>query len=296
VILFAGIQVFAGYQVCCAWREAYQASTWKCYPAYFFLLVLLLCLWNWRHAWPLGRSVWNFQTVSTSRVLLHFDPKLKGRRDFAVLLKQIEAELDALAVWFGFSLRQRPIIYLYSSCQDVARVMGRQVAGVALPQPNAILIGNDTNLMEILRHELTHLFSFRWSVEAPPLLTEGLAVCLQRTRDGIALDSAARACFGNHSLSLSQLLRQRGFHRPSHQDASYRLAGSFTAFLIRRYGWKKFRKCYRTANPYFFRNNFRKALGLTFEEAERKWRNALVTEESPSMKVLRKRLERDLAF
>jgi hypothetical protein len=274
--------------------SAWAAIYWESDHIYVPLCLSLFCLWQSRHVWRLSRSVWHFETVSTRRLVLHFDPELKEKWDFAVLLKRIEDELDGLAIWFGFSLRRRPVVFLYSSWQRIAHVLQGRFGGVALGDANAILIGDNTNLEEFLRHELAHLFAFRWNAAAPPLLCEGLAVCLQGRHEGRPVDWGARACLGNASLNLSRLLRPSVFHAPSNEDASYRLAGSFTGFLIRRYGWKRYRRLYRTADSVFFRRSFRKVVGVSLEEAERKWRSALMVNESSAMKTLRRRLERDL--
>jgi hypothetical protein len=53
--------------------------------------------------------------------------------------------------------------------------------------------------------------------------------------------------------------------------------GSFTGFLIRRFGWDAYRRFYRAALPnerfdYTFRSHF----GLDLEEAEVQWRGELL--------------------
>ena len=258
-------------------------------------LISVRCVHNHRWLWRLCRSVWHFQTESTRRVVLHFDPTLKERWDFDVLFKRFEAALDDLALWFDISFRRRLVVYLFPSYSSIQQAFQQKIGGTALKQPNAIVITADSNLEEIMRHEITHLYSFHWNRKAPPLLSEGLAVWLQGTNFGMPIDFAARLV-SQHSLSFDQLLKPNFFFSPQYQNACYCLAGSFTGFLIRRYGWNKYRQCYRSAGIGYLRRKFKKTFGLSLKEAESKWQTALMTDDLPPMKVLRKRLERDLAM
>jgi hypothetical protein len=52
------------------------------------------------------------------------------------------------------------------------------MGGTVLMHANAVLLAADCPLREGLRHELAHLFAFRWNLHAPPLVQEGLAVWL----------------------------------------------------------------------------------------------------------------------
>lgn len=292
VILLIVLMVFCFIPTWLALQIPYTSAF---LPNYILLVVLLFRLWKDRWPWRLSRLVWNFQTVSTPNAVLHFDPRLEGRWDFALLLKRIESVVDDLAFWFDFSLRRRPVVFLFFSRREIGQILGREMGGFALRWPNAIAIANDSNVEEIIRHEIAHLFAFRWNNKAPPLLGEGLATWSQGTYWGKPIDSAAR--FVSHRyLSLHQLLKPSFFFSPEYQDACYRLAGSFSGFLIRRYGWKKYRQCYRTAGIGYLRRKFKRAFGVSLDEAEMKWQRALAIDESPPMKVLRKKLERDLTF
>jgi hypothetical protein len=65
------------------------------------------------------------------------------------------------------------------------------------------------------------------------------------------------------------------------------LAGSFTGYLIRRFGWDRYRKLYRRCDGVRFRAKFQKYIGVSLEQAEWRWRNELIV-----MPILNNRLGR----
>jgi hypothetical protein len=284
--------------VCCflpQWIALDIPYTAPYHPIHIFVIFSLVWFWKFRWLWGVSRSVWHFQTVSNRNIILHFDPTLKEQVDIDFLLKQIEGVVDDLALWFDFSLRRRPVVYFFDSWKKIERAFKRQMGGCAVQPLNAIFVANDfPNLQEAIRHEMAHLFSFRWNQKAPPLLSEGLATWLQGTNGGMHIDSAARLC-SYHTLNLQQLLRPNFFFSAQYGNACYCLAGSFTGFLIRRCGWRKYRKWYRSDEIDSVRRKFQRVFGLSLEEAESKWQSALTTDLSPSMTVLKQRLERELA-
>ena len=70
------------------------------------------------------------------------------------------------------------------------------------------------------------------------------------------------------------------------RNACYALAGSFTGFLIRRYGVEAYRKFFRKTDALNFQSTFRKIFGVTFAKAEWQWRTQLLT-----TAVLKRRLQ-----
>jgi hypothetical protein len=246
------------------------------------VLVLLRDRWLWR----LTRQVWRFHTKTTDRVLLHYPAALESRFDWPVLLGSCESDLDDLEKWFGFALRRRVAIFMLESKASVREVLGRPFAGYALTTANAMVIGADAGLGELIRHELAHLFSSRWAQMPRPLFSEGLAVWLQRTWDGVPLDSVALRLLRHRAPQLSDLLSHRFFFSVSNRRTCYVLAGSFTGFLIRRFGKDAYRKFYRKSDALNFHAYFRKIFGISFEKAEWRWRTEL-----QAMAVLNERLK-----
>ncbi len=177
-------------------------------------------------------------------------------------------------------------VFLFANHRDIGKVFGPFIAGKALRIANAIAIAHDTNVQELVRHELAHLFSWRWNLLAPPLLSEGLSVWLQEAWGGQPIDWAARRELANPNLKMRLLLNPRFFYsKPPQRQSCYVLAGSFTGFLIRRFGWQQYRKCYRLCNGRRFQAKFKACFGLSLEQAEWKWRNEIL-----AMEVLVRRL------
>lgn len=231
------------------------------------LVLLLSICWRLRKR---GRFAWRvrlFRTWRARRVVLHYEPGLENKLDLAALQRRCEAELDDLVERFGFPLR-RPAVFLFWTWADISKVFGEGYAGTALYEANAVVLAADTYFGRSLRHELTHLFAGRWNRQEPPLLTEGLATWL----DGRAAGWLARPLLETYRPVLPDLLRRRFFFSPGHRSACYILAGCFTGFLIRRFGWDRYRTLYRRVGPGRFVATFQKVFGLTLAEAERQWR------------------------
>jgi hypothetical protein len=228
-----------------------------------------------RWLWRLMRRVRHFHTAGDRRLLLHFEPSLQ-RTEISSLLRRCACQLDDLAGRFGKPLRGRTVIYLFKFSHDIEKIRGAHSGGFAIWDANAIVIAANHDSNEMIRHEFTHLFSGRWSKLAPPLLCEGLSVYLQGSQQGQTMDCAARSLLKNRSLKLPLLLKRSFFFSEPHCYACYVLAGSFTQFLIRRYGWERYRSLYRRCNGRGFAAKFVKYLGITLEKAEWQWRNEIV--------------------
>jgi len=238
-------------------------------PAVAVLALIGFVRFRW--AWRLAIDVRRFRTVTAGPVVLHLDPALADRYDPAALAGQFASDLDHLATWFGRPLQGRPTVYLFANAAPIARAFGPWYGGTALPAATAILVTTD-RVRETVRHELAHLFAARWNPYAPPLLAEGLAVWLQGTDRGEPIDAAAWPWINEPGLDLRALLNPPFFFAEAHRHACYPLAGSFTGFLIRRYGRAAYRRLYQKLSTRGFARDFEDTLGVSLAEAERAWR------------------------
>ena len=134
-------------------------------------------LWLWR----VSRRVVTFRTVTSARVSILFPAGLDEAIELQEIIRWSEADVDDLSQRFGIRLPRRLTVVLASSHRDLLKDFGRPMAGTALMPPNAVVLAADSPLRKGLRHELVHLFAFRWSTYAPHLVQEGLAVWLQET-------------------------------------------------------------------------------------------------------------------
>lgn len=256
------------------------------------ILSLWPYLWRIGHLcrpwlWRLAKHVRRFCTASDGRVVLHYAPELDSKWNMPTLLQRCHEELDRLTDRFGFPLRGRTVVFLFASYEELGNIFGKPIGGLALRFANAILIADDQNVRESMRHEFAHLYSARWNVLAPPLLSEGLPVWLQETFSGQPIDKVVRPLLDVRRFKLSLLLKSSFFFTDPQRRACYAMAGSFTGFLVRRYGWERFRKLFRRCNRNRFPARFKKYIGVTLEKAEWQWRSEIMV-----MDVLNRRLRR----
>jgi hypothetical protein len=223
-------------------------------------------LWLWR----VSRRVVGFRTVTSARVSILFPAGLDEAIELQEIIRWSEADVDDLSHRFGIRLPRRLTVVLTSSYRDLTKDFGRPMAGTVLMPPNAVLLAADSPLRKGLRHELLHLFAFRWSTYAPHLVQEGLAVWLQGTTPddtdtGEVIDSVLTT-----DTDPLLMLDRTYFFAPSRIHLSYALAGRFTGFLIRHFGWDHYRRFYRKADRWTFRSSFKKQFGMSFEAAWRR--------------------------
>lgn len=196
---------------------------------------------------------------------------------------------DEFARFFGKRLKSRMAVWLYPSEDAIEEALGKQSSGVAFPEQNAICIVRNHWWREIVRHEVVHLFSIQWGEICPALKGEGLATWLQGNYGGVAIDTIATQLLRQRVIPLSSLLDDQAFRCPANVHAHYVLAGSFTGFLIRRFGKDDYRRFYREANSVAtFEAVFQKCFGMSQERAERKWRNELLITD-----LLKRKMESD---
>jgi hypothetical protein len=223
-------------------------------------------LWLWR----VSRRVVGFRTVTSARVSILFPAGLDEAIELQEIIRWAETDVDDLSQRFGIRLPRRLTVVLTSSHQDLTDDFRRPMGGTALMPANAVVLAADCALRELLRHELAHLFAYRWSMYAPHLLQEGLAVWLE----GTAPDDTDPAEFMDSVLTSDRdplsMLDRTYFFAPSRIHLSYALAGRFTGFLVRHFGWDHYRRFYRKADRWTFRSSFKKQFGMSFEAAWRR--------------------------
>jgi hypothetical protein len=274
-------------------------------PRRLFLLVFIIGLFpvvaivrgvahrNWRPnfwLWRLSRRVVRFRTNVGDRVTLLYAADVDGVLDLHEVMLWAESDLNDLSKRFGIHLERRLTIVLASSYRDPSADFGRSMGTIVL-QANAVVLGADCPVRKALRHELAHLFAARWNQSPPPLLQEGLAVWLERTEQDFENGDERRWLLHATDMDVVSLLDPAYFFSAAHMHRSYALAGGFTDFLIRRFGWPRFMECYRTTHRLNFHSRFQQQFGITLADAWRKWRD-----ETIAMKALERRMRGDQLF
>jgi hypothetical protein len=143
-----------------------------------------------------------------------------------------------------------------------------------LTRCDTVILKNTPELRDVLRHQMARVCALRLNRFAPPLLAAGLATWMEGQTDGESVDSRAASLL-RQPVSLRSLLRHRLFFNVFEPGYSEAFAGSFTGYLIRRYGWSAYRRLYRVSIGLGFRTIFRLCLGTRFEHAEADWKRTL---------------------
>jgi|SRR5579863_356366 len=226
--------------------------------------------------WRFSLHVRPFRTVSSASVVVHYAPALEQELDllFRYALQRYHWELVDLTQQFGIELPAPVTVFLVRSPRDIERLFHIDRGGVALPDYNAIVLAAGSNDRKTIRHEFAHLFSATWNPSAPPLLWEGLSVWLQDCDGRESVESDARSAMWDGSLTLNRLLNEESLFRTREFcHEAYMLAGSFTDFLIRHYGWNRYRIFYSGASAVGFRREFEDSFSIDLDAAEETWRD-----------------------
>jgi hypothetical protein len=232
---------------------------------------LLRLLWRARGFWWIRRG----------SVVLYYSPDRADAPAVHSVLTCCDAAINELEQQFEFCLRAKVVVILFETAPEVAAVAGQPCGGFAICVANAILINQQQDVGQIVRHELVHLYAARWDTDAPPLLEEGLATWLGTSWGLADVDDQARWLLIKKDGPLKSLLDRSFFFNLKNRDACYTLAASFTGFLIRRYGWDRFRKIYKGARRDGLSYMLRKHVGRKLPEVERLWREELGLPASP---------------
>ena len=164
--------------------------------------------------------------------------------------------------------------FLYRSSTEKGRLIGAGWTDITKPWLSQIHINLD-DVESTLPHELVHVMAaaFGFPLVRASLrsgLTEGLAVAIADESDGRTLHrTAAEILTSGVKPDISLLVSLFGFFQIS-PAVSYPLAGSFCKFLINRYGLRRFKTLYRTAN-------FEILYGKDVEQLAAEWRRYLDT-------------------
>jgi hypothetical protein len=223
-----------------------------------------------------GRYTRLFQEFRNGDVLVRFDSMLSHDAAAQVSVACRDT-VNELTKRFGHGLRRPLLVYLFRSAGEMSVLFRSSFGGASFGRADLIILAGDSHQerIEVIRHELAHLFSSYWTSMRPRLLEEGLATWMMQTSAGKKIDcQAILLILTDRYLCLDWLLDSSVFYYRSHQ--TYVLAGSFTGWLIEHFGWDKYCDFYRYAHRKGFSADFEKAYGLTLLAAEHQWREELL--------------------
>jgi tetratricopeptide (TPR) repeat protein len=184
----------------------------------------------------------------------------------------------------GVAPQRKITSFLYPSPYEKGLLVGAAGTNIAKPWLWQLHV-NLGDVDAVLKHELVHVMAAEFGfvlfrVGLNPGLIEGLAMAVERTAYGETLHRLARCAdtLGIPS-DLKGLFSISGFVRAP-ASVSYTLAGSFSRYLIDRYGMRRFKRLYRTGD---FEDVYRKSL----DQLQSEWR-AMIRSIAPSPDELEK--------
>ena len=248
---------------------------------------------GWRRFWQWQATICPDEFPSL-HVILRYDKAALDPGQSSQIVWQCEKALEELARWHRFSLRPRPTVFILANSHVFRQVVSDCCGAICLLEKNAVVlpaygVPGHGFVDELIRHELAHLFTAKWNRRALPLLNEGFATWWQRTAGERAVDERAHHFFQSVSIGLGDLVDPETFYARKFYGANYALAGSFSGFLIRRFGRDRYREFYKAALPANFAQSLSDIFTLTLTQAEVQWRVEVATAGMP-----KRRLQREL--
>ena len=202
-------------------------------------------------------------TITTPHFIIHYPPQVKKNliNDIAV---HHEYYYKVLSGFFNVQLNEKIESFLFLNDQQKKRLFGSANADVAKPWLLQDYISyQDYNTT--LRHELAHCFTsafakgpFKVADNFNPYLIEGAAVAADPFYDENDIHfMAALAYHFGYKTNLKNLFNFLSFFKQT-SSISYIFAGSFSKYLIDKYGIAKYKRLYSDLD-------FKKIYGTTID-------------------------------
>ena len=190
--------------------------------------------------------------METEHLVLHF-PREKKDEERALLARDAENDVRAVARFFGIPPGPRIEIYLYRSAEEKRTLIGAAETSFTKPWLRQIHTNDAPVPHPILRHELVHAIGAQvsdgpWGVPGglvPKMaLVEGVAVAADWPPGEFTLHEEARALDDLHRLPDLRRLFRRGFFYAESGPRAYTAAGSFLRFIWETRGPAAFFRLY----------------------------------------------------
>jgi hypothetical protein len=201
---------------------------------------------------------------------IYYRPKTLTNEEIDEITRNVQWYLHDIKQRFALRGTWDPIhIYIYPTTESLYEHIGTRSASIAKPWLGEVHITKGN--LQSLKHELTHVLmrehgSFPFYASWSTGLTEGAAMSVEPEYDGVyTLDEhAARILQLNYATGIKQVMAFTGFASNA-SSKSYVLAGSFSRFLLAKYGPKRFDKVYRSLE-------FREVYGKPIDSLEAEWK------------------------
>lgn len=203
--------------------------------------------------------------IESENFVLHYDREIIDSSEIKIIIFNHEYYFEKLKRELGFSPEEKIVSFLFNDRRQKKRYFGSEQADVAKPWLNEIYLSRDS-WESTLNHELVHIFSaeigvgiFKLADSFNPALIEGFAEAIDNAYDDIDLHLLASAAYHyGFRIYLPDLFSGLNFFK-SFSGLSYLYAGSFSKYLIEKYGIESLSLFYHSGNT-------NKAFGKSLDE------------------------------
>jgi hypothetical protein len=188
----------------------------------------------------------------------HFSIYLPAETDSLeteIIKAEHEYYFSALSGFYNSSPDRKIASYIFRNDKEKRFLMGAGRADVAKPWIPEIYT-EMASRNQTLKHEISHCFAssfnisyLKMALNINPALIEGIAVASEGTFDGIPIDfvvANARRC--GYKINLSRLFNGSYSFYTNASNISYAFSGSFSKFLVEKYGIEKFKSLFGSGN------------------------------------------------
>jgi len=195
----------------------------------------------------------------TSHFIIHYDRDSVTPQQLQRITRDHEYRYYQLVQFFGHRPKYKIRSYVFKDTAQKSRMMGAANTMIARPWAYEYYVHGSYFPHRVIKHEMAHVFSAafgsgplklsaRYGLLFNAALVEGVAVAADWSSGELTPHQWSRALLDlRRAPDPANILGVTGFYNHSSLH-SYTIAGSFSRYLIDKYGIKKFKRAYGTAN------------------------------------------------
>lgn len=216
-------------------------------------------------------------SIETDNFIIYFAPGTPEARKIELIAADHEWRYKQLKEALELNSTQKIKSYIYPDIKTRKKLIGAGETTIANPIHNEIHLIYDTFPQPVLKHELVHVMSGEFGNNVLKLspkigLLEGIAVAVDWRGQRYTPHQWSKVMLEMRVAPQIQDIVGIGFWYSS-SEISYTLMGSFSRFLIDRYGIEKFKSAYKTGDFSIYEKNI--------DELSGEWQEFIKTVETP---------------
>jgi tetratricopeptide (TPR) repeat protein len=210
-------------------------------------------------------------SYETEHFVIYYSPGTKVAQNIRLIADDHEWRFNQLKDLFKVNPGEKIRSYIYPDTETRKKLIGAGETTVANPVKNEIHLVYDTFPDPVLKHELAHVMSSGFGMNilhiSPKVgLIEGLAVASDWSRDSYTPHQWSKAMIDlGDAPDIKSIVGVGFWYAPPRK--SYTLMGSFSRYLIGRYGIERFKVLYKTGDFSIY--------GNSLDELTKEWRSFL---------------------